>query len=294
MLHAREQGRRNARLHENTFRLIALFFDRASLFDKSENRLFPVGNEQLHADGLCDGAQRLGDSLAQVRKSLSRSCRYEDGIGGKTQFSGGDFRDQIWCEQVDLVQDSDRGKPVGAQLAQHAADRDSLLRSFRMRDVDDMQEQVGIEDLLECRPERCDQGGRQFVDEADRIGEERDLAVWQFETSGRRVECREQFVFCENGRTGQGVQECRLPRIRIAHERNHWQPLLPASLPVSFAMTTNVFELTSDPRDPFACPASIDLQLGLAWPAQSDSTHGLARKVRPHASEAWQPVLELG
>ena len=72
---------------------------------------------------------------------------------------------------VGLVDDDDLGYVVGADLAQHLADGGDLRLGVGVGAVDDVQDQVGVGDLLQRRAERLDELVGQVPDEADGVGE---------------------------------------------------------------------------------------------------------------------------
>ena len=81
---------------------------------------------------------------------------------------------------------------VAADLGEHLADGRDLALGVGVRAVDDVQQQVGVADLLERRAERLDELVRQAAHEADGVGERVDAAVGGLGAAHRRVEGREQ------------------------------------------------------------------------------------------------------
>ncbi len=69
-----------------------------------------------------------------------------------------------------------------------------MLLEVAVGRVDDLDQDVRPVDLLEGRPERVDELVRQLVDEPDRIGHDRRLAVAQLDLAAGRVERGEQLV----------------------------------------------------------------------------------------------------
>ena len=77
-----------------------------------------------------------------------------------------------------------------------------LFLESRVRDVHDMQEQIGFTHFIEGGFERLDEVGRQFAYKSHRVGEqERQIVDDNFSDSG--IESGEKFVFCKNFRFAQ-------------------------------------------------------------------------------------------
>ena len=70
---------------------------------------------------------------------------------------------------VDLVEYQKYGLVAGAYLLQRLFHDGDLLLEARMRNVDHMQQQVGLAHLVQRAFERIHQVGRQFTDKTDRI-----------------------------------------------------------------------------------------------------------------------------
>ena len=110
----------------------------------------------------------------------------------------------LGVEQVDLVPDLDQRASSGidAELAQHSLDVVRLRLAVFVGDVAHVQDQVGLDHLLERGAEGGDQRGRQVGDEADRVGQDRLGAVRQLDRAQGRIERREQHVGGEHARRG--------------------------------------------------------------------------------------------
>ena len=108
--------------------------------------------------------------------------------------------DDLGIGEVGLVPHEEHRHVAGVDLAQHRVDRrDARLGVGRAR-VDDVQQQVGVDDLFERRTERLDELVRQTAHEADGVGEQHGLAAGQVQAARRRVERREQLVLDEHAR----------------------------------------------------------------------------------------------
>ena len=104
--------------------------------------------------------------------------------------------------------------------------RDNFIHSLCMnlpvliRNIHDMQQQIGIRQFLKRGLERRYEMMRQLANKAYGIGQEDFLRVRNAFFTRGRVECIEQTVVCLDARTGQGVQQCGLARVRVADNGN--------------------------------------------------------------------------
>jgi hypothetical protein len=97
--------------------------------------------------------------------------------------------------------------------------------------VTQMDDQIGLDHLLQRRPEGGHQMRRQFRDEADRVRQDHLGAVRQDDPSQRRVERGEQHVLGHHAGARQPVEQRRLAGIGVAdqgHDRQHHQPVATA------------------------------------------------------------------
>ena len=78
-----------------------------------------------------------------------------------------------------------------------------------------MHQELGVDDLLERRPERLDELVGKPPNEADRVGTEDLLTAGEAQPSGRRIERREQPVFDQNLSPGEPIQQGRLARVGV-------------------------------------------------------------------------------
>ena len=78
---------------------------------------------------------------------------------------------------VDLVDHRQRRSPIDAQVSERALHALDLFQHIRRGAIDNMQQQIGLFQLLQRRPEGRDQLCRQLLDEADRVGEQDGVAL---------------------------------------------------------------------------------------------------------------------
>ena len=124
-------------------------------------------------------------------------------------------------ERVRLVQDELDGNVVGSDVGKHLADGADRLRETLLgkRCVRDVQDEVGDERLLERRRKAFDELRREAADETDGVRHEIALAV-VLERARRRIERLEETIVDRSVGASQGVQERRLPDVRVAGQRD--------------------------------------------------------------------------
>ena len=122
-------------------------------------------------------------------------------------------------DQVGLVEGDEARLVAGAELVEDGLDGRAVLVDVGVGRVDDLDEDVGAVDLLERRPERVDELVRQLVDEPDRVGDDRRLAVAELDLAAGRVERREELVLGV-GDLGadERVEQRRLAGVRVADD----------------------------------------------------------------------------
>ena len=97
---------------------------------------------------------------ARPRRPCSAVVDALAGLGGdddRVRLALPQPRDHHRVGRVGLVDDDDLGHLVGADLGQHRPDGSDLALGVGVRAVDDVQDQVGVGDLLQRRAERLDE-----------------------------------------------------------------------------------------------------------------------------------------
>ena len=125
---------------------------------------------------------------------------------------------------VALVVDLDDRHVGRAHFVEHAAHRGDPPIAIRRRRIDDVENQIGLGDLLErgakCRHERVGQP----VDESDRVGDEELAAVGQLDLPDERVERHEQGVGGVGVGARERIEERRLAGIGVTDQRHGRAP----------------------------------------------------------------------
>ena len=125
----------------------------------------------------------------------------------------------------------------------------------------------------------------------DRVGDEIAPAV-VLESPRCRVERLEEPVVDRNVRVGQGVEKGRLPRVRVAGERDDGRSGALARLSLNGPALLELAQPPLEEADASTREPSVGLELRLARPARADAA-AEALEVLPHAPHAREVVLEL-
>ncbi len=126
-------------------------------------------------------------------------------------------------EAIDLVPDFENALPrirIDSELAQHAIDVALLRIGVFMRDVADVENDVGFQHFLQRRAKRRHQLRRQVGDEADGVRQHRLAAKRQAERAQGRIERCKQHVGSLYVGAGQAVEQRGFSGIGVAHERD--------------------------------------------------------------------------
>ena len=112
-----------------------------------------------------------------------------------------------------------------------------------------------------------------------------------------RVERVEQAVIRRDVRAGDGVEERRLARVRIADDGHDGDLVFHTALALGAAHAAHLLKLGFELVDLAVDVAAVGLKLRLTGTLRSDGAlaarAGLALKVRPHADQARQQILVL-
>ena len=170
-----------------------------------------------------------------------------------------------------------------------------------IRTVDHVDQQFGVDDLLECGPERLDQLVGKVAHEPDGVGEHERPTVVEMTTAGRGFESGEQRILDEDPRPGEGVEQAGLARVGVADDGGSTPRRCATSAP---RWVSRIFFMSLISRrqlgHSLANAAAVGLDLGLAGTAgaHSPATAACATALTRHrltpAAEPRQHVLHLG
>ena len=178
------------------------------LMQLREPRPFGVGNQQLNVrEGVL---KRPLDPRPQLVQSLVRQRRDEHRVGMVQPH----LLALGVIQQVRLVEDEQPRTVAGADLLQHRVDRPHVGQAplLRRGGIDDVQDQIGEDGLLQGRLEGLDQLMRQFLDEADGVGQQV-VAAGELDRARGRVEGVEEPVADRDLGPSQGVEQVDLPAL---------------------------------------------------------------------------------
>src|SRR5713101_4529365 len=130
----------------------------------------------------------------------------------------------------------------------------------------------------------------QFPNEPHRIRQPIAIAFADIDLSRQRIHRGKQPVLDEHVVPRERLQQARLPRVRVAHQRGRRE--IAAALPLIGAMLGDVLQPLLERGDLAADRAAVGFELGFARSPEAD-TAADARQVAPHARQARQQILEL-
>ena len=206
-------------------------------------------------------------------------------------------------EEVDFVDDEEflLGR---ADAGEGILDDLYLRREARVGAVDDMEDEVALARVLQCRRKSLDQLGWQIANESNRIREEYFMtaSILTREPHFADVcpERREEFVFARYTLVGEGVKETGFAGIRIADDANSGEIATLACLAMFAAGGAVFLEAGLDGTFFFSEVTFHDFGIRLADTARADTTtltrelHAHAIDTRSHVADRRELDLELG
>ena len=240
-----------------------------------------------------DGAVERIDPLPGHRRNQHRPLVRRPAFGEICQ-----PRLLVGIEPVDLVPHFDQRLLVGgpvvridAELAQDFFDVVQLRLGIFVRNVAHVQDDVGLDHLLERGAERRDQHGRQIGNKADRVGENDARAVRQIDRAQGRIERREQHVGGQHARLRHAVEQRRFAGIGVADQRDDRIRHAAAAFAMQFAGAFDLDEFAFDLGEPLLDHAAVGFELGFAGAAEKAEAAALALEMGPGAH---QPALLIG
>ncbi len=169
-----------------------------------------------------------------------------------------------------------------------------------MGPVHDVQDDVGVADLLERRAERLDELVRQVPHETDGVGERVDAAVIGRGAAHRGIQRREQRILDEDAGAGERIEQTRLAGVRVPGDRDRRDRVALALGALGVARGCEVADLATQLRHARTDAATIEFDLRLTGTAGahtgtacSDLATGLATHRVTPAAQTRQQVLEL-
>ena len=253
-----------------------------------------VRNDRAHFDR--GKRQRRLDGRAELFEARARARRDEE----CPRLEAAEQESSVIIDQVGLVEDDDLPGVPRSDVPDHVSHGLQLRGGVGVRGVDDMQDDVGVADLLQGRAERLDELVREVAHEADGVGQRVDPAVGCLRATDGGIERREQRVLDEDSRAREPVEKARLPGVGVAGDRDGWDRVALAFGPLRIARGRIVADLAAQQRHLGADAATVELDLRLtrtagahARAARADLATGLtAHGVTPSAKSREQ-VFEL-
>ena len=163
----------------------------------------------------------------------------------------------------------------------------------RVGHVDEVDEQVGVRDLLERRAERREEVlGRSRMNPTVSL-----MTISRSRGSLRRrddgIEGREHALLDEDLALGQDVEQGALAGVRVADDRDDRHVALAAAVAALLAARALALEHLLERLDPVAHAAAVDFELLLAGAAAADAALEARQARIAAAHQAREQVLEL-
>ena len=131
-----------------------------------------------------------------------------------------------------------------------------------------------------------------LADKSDRIGQQDFLPAIKLQQPGNRIQRREQLVLRQNPRACQGIQESRLPGIRVADNRRNRCGALASVSAEQLPVPSDILQLSSQLGNPPLNEPSVSLQLLFARSPGPDATSE-SGQLRPNSGQPRHTVLQL-
>ena len=231
-------------------------------------------------------AERLFDGSQQVVNALAALC------GNLHALIRSNERNDLRVALIRLVVHHYTRNILCAELCHNLIHSLCMNLPVFVRNVHNVQQQIGIRQLLERGLERRYEMMRQLADEAYGIGQKDFLRVRNALFARSRVECIEQTVVRLDARTGQGVQQRGLARVRVADNSNQWQLGLFALAALHRAHLPHLLQITAQLVDAAADVTAVALQLALTGSARADAAAETAHRLA-HTRQTRQNILVL-
>ena len=234
---------------------------------------------------------------------LEEEVEAETARGGDVDFIAAvdrELRERVL--PVGLIHDVDDRDGTGAELLQGAGGDVHVHLVVRIRAVDDLEYQVGIDCLLERRAEGVDEVVREVVNEADGVGQEEVAVAARGDLPDGSVEGREEHVLHHDFlfliRTAgleEPVHERRLAGVRVADERDLRDAGGLALAALRVAVFRDLAELLSELGHVLLDAAAVELDLGLTGALVRHGAAGAAlpAQILAQPDETRKHVLQL-
>jgi len=251
---------------------------------------------EFHADDAVD--EQGVETVVEVVDALPGLDGDGDGVGENALQLG----EAICVDEVDFIEDEQGAFVGGSELVEHGGGGGVKLLGVGGTGVDDVDEEIGEDGFFQRGAEGLDKVVGKIADEADGVGEQHVLTVWEFETAGGGVEGGEEFVLGEDFGGGEAVEQGGFADVGVADDGGVGQGDAAAFFAHGVALFFDFFELGLDAVEAFVGEAAVGFELGFALASSGGSattagaTGGTALTVEvgPHAGEAGDGVFEAG
>ena len=157
-------------------------------------------------------------SIRRVRANRGRARRWQRPRCRRSRLAA-----RLGLDEVCLVEHDEAWGVAHVEVAKDAFHRLDVVVHVRAAGVHDVQQQVGVVQFVQGRTKRGHQIGGQIPHEADRIGNDHLEIAGKTQPPARRVKGGKHAIFNQHLAVGEGVQQCGLAGVGVAHDGEHRQ-----------------------------------------------------------------------
>jgi hypothetical protein len=197
---------------------------------------------------------------------------------------------------VDLVEDADARQYIGADFGQHHVGHFELALEAGVAGVDHVEQQRGIQCLVEGGLEGCDQAVGQVLDEAHRIADQHAGHAFRVQHAHGGVQRGEELVGDQHLAAGEGPHQGGLAGVGVADQRHRGEALaFLAAGALGLALDLHRVDFLLQLGDAVADLAAVQLGMGFAGtPADAAALAPLGPGQLGHLAQARRHVAEAG
>ena len=121
------------------------------------------------------------------------------------------------CIGINLIEYQECGLIARAYICEGLLNNGNLILEAWVRDVNDMEQQICLAHLIQCRLKRLDKLRGELADEAYGVGH-KEWEVVEYDLAHRGIECRKELILREYLTLRELVHKRRLTHIGITHQ----------------------------------------------------------------------------
>ena len=179
-------------------------------------------------------------------------------------------------ELINFVEDHQSRLSFRANFFQNSIDRLNLFFGLWMAGINDVDEEIGLNNFFQGCFESFHETVWEFADKPDRIGEQHILVGWQPKSSRGWIKSGKQFIFGEDTRAGERIEQGGLSGVGIANDGGQSPMIALPGITLSETLPADDFQVSRNPGDPVLDATTIGFQLRFAFTTAHANTALLA------------------